>query len=86
MTVRTLSLGERPQSRREITRERVRIQRVLAKYELNPPTSEEEKIEFGDAVAAERDLLYQALVSIAEGEADDAVLLARAVLGDKAVA
>lgn len=75
-----------PSSVVEITRERVRIQRVLTKYELNPPASEEEKIEFEDAVTAERDLCYQALLSIAKGEADDAVLVARAILGDKAVA
>lgn len=70
----------------EIERERSRIQRVLEKYRLNPPASEEEKIEYEDAVTAEGELRDQAIVYIAKGEGDDAVLVARAVLGDKAVA
>jgi hypothetical protein len=70
----------------EIERERSRIQGILEKYRLNPPASEEEKIEYEDAVTAEGELRDQAIVYIAKGEGDDAVFVARAVLGEKAVA
>jgi len=68
-----------------ITRERLRIQGDLEKYKLNPPDSEEEKIEYEDAITAEGELHHQAFVSIAKGEVDG-VLVARALLGDEAVA
>lgn len=70
----------------EMARERLRIQQIFEKYKSNPPASEEEKIEYEDAVTAEEALRYRAVVYIANGEGDDAVLVARAVLGGEALA